>query len=700
MTDEEFLAIVREEMAEYADLNVMDRGDQFAVWFIEKILAEQRDDAVELFHIGGSGDNKIDIGVIDPQSRDVVVIGQCKFSDNPLATTFGIDLPEDVLNAVERIQSMPSAGSSRRREFVKRYNEKPSDISTRLLAVGFGSFSSDAIDYAVKHDVELFDYKKIKQRYLYNEVIELPSEPEILKLETPERTSPRKIERYRARQWIFLGLARDIFRAVDEYKDGLFVENLRYRLPASTKSPISANIQETILTDPGALAIFNNGLTVVAKRVVEEKNHLILHSPQIVNGCQTSWAIYDAFKTLEGLGKDPATIETELLIKLIETSDESLVGEITERTNNQNPISPRDLKAKDEVQAEIAGEFELMRPRISYSFKAGQWEQLAREQRRSRYAVSGARYRRLENMQAAQLYLAVLGLPWASKQNKGKIFSEASYYRVVFGVNVPPSDRFAAEDIFQDIVMPLDPSATGFCRDVLFAFEISQLADSLKRIYSKKLRMYVEPIKKDESLARDNLHDDFEFYKFWHYLLVAAVNYVILKWADFGNYGVETLRTRLVGTNVDLFFGPPSRLDSKFNPDLEKRFALILDQENPSADFFLFSIWAKAIADKVAELARDYRSGQVRFKWQSFIDQRSETFKDLKRWIDLIFSRGTISAAQIFPVQVSDADSMLKHGANPGTKAAPARSKKGSKNVTAAKALKRKPVGKTLRRRK
>jgi hypothetical protein len=102
-------------------------------------------------------------------------------------------------------------------------------------------------------------------------------------------------------------------------------------------------------------------------------NKYKLYNLQIVNGCQTSNAIYNAVKNKERVAELIAKKETvnltkkeleelntkqkiqfnnqtSLLVKIIETKDEDFIYRITETTNSQTPIKAFSLKANDDIQ--------------------------------------------------------------------------------------------------------------------------------------------------------------------------------------------------------------------------------------------------------------------------------------------------------------------------------------------------------------
>lgn len=123
--------------------------------------------------------------------------------------------------------------------------------------------------------------------------------------------------------------------------DHLFSQNIRGflgRVKANKK------IEETLLSDEAAYFPFlNNGITMVAQKVVIPgmpqlgQFPIQTTNPIIVNGLQTTHVIYRMYKTrperLEGV---------EVMIRLYDTQDQSLVERITEATNTQSAINFRD----------------------------------------------------------------------------------------------------------------------------------------------------------------------------------------------------------------------------------------------------------------------------------------------------------------------------------------------------------------------
>jgi hypothetical protein len=167
---------------------------------------------------------------------------------------------------------------------------------------------------------------------------------------------------------------KEIAELVRKHQSSIFEANIRdyYK-----RSGLNSKITETSSSDEEAKFFwsFNNGLTMTCNKVDELPNDKYkLYNLQIVNGCQTSNAIYQAVKNKERVdelnlkkakGEELTKKETEeltskenlqfndqttILVKIIETKSDDLVYKITETTNSQTPIKAFSLKANDDIQ--------------------------------------------------------------------------------------------------------------------------------------------------------------------------------------------------------------------------------------------------------------------------------------------------------------------------------------------------------------
>lgn len=167
---------------------------------------------------------------------------------------------------------------------------------------------------------------------------------------------------------------QDIAELVRKHQSAIFEANIRdYFKRSDLNSKIILTSSDE--NESKFFWSYNNGLTMTCSKVEEMPNNKYkLHNLQIVNGCQTSNAIYLALKNKERVSELNEKVikgielskkeneelskkinlqfkdNTSLLVKIIETKNEDFIYRITETTNSQTPIKAFSLKANDDIQ--------------------------------------------------------------------------------------------------------------------------------------------------------------------------------------------------------------------------------------------------------------------------------------------------------------------------------------------------------------
>ena len=91
--------------------------------------------------------------------------------------------------------------------------------------------------------------------------------------------------------------------------------------------------------------MFNNGVTVICKKLTSFRNKFTLTDYQIVNGCQTSHVLFN--------NRNAITEGLQIPIKLIETEDDETVNQIIKATNRQTQVSDEQLIALNEFHRKL-----------------------------------------------------------------------------------------------------------------------------------------------------------------------------------------------------------------------------------------------------------------------------------------------------------------------------------------------------------
>jgi hypothetical protein len=194
----------------------------------------------------------------------------------------------------------------------------------------------------------------------------------------------------------------------------LFEENVRVYL--GEQNEINRRIFDTAVSDEAGLFwYFNNGITIVCERFSYQpgfKNApLKLLNPQVVNGGQTSHALFQASKaSFDSLQR------VRLLVRIIETQDKSLYAKVAEATNSQTPIRSRDLRSNDPVLI-----------RLEAALLTHGWYL---DRKRDHHAEVPEN-KRIDALKLGQMWLAyVRGEPDKAKTASDRIFGE--YFPLVF----------------------------------------------------------------------------------------------------------------------------------------------------------------------------------------------------------------------------------------------------------------------------
>ena len=107
----------------------------------------------------------------------------------------------------------------------------------------------------------------------------------------------------------------------------------------------------TTLSNPGGDDFWwlNNGVTIIASDAAVKAGALQIENPMIVNGLQTSYELFQHFKTAGGDKKDVRTI----MVKVIVNSKDETSDRIINATNSQTKIDAINLHATETVQRTI-----------------------------------------------------------------------------------------------------------------------------------------------------------------------------------------------------------------------------------------------------------------------------------------------------------------------------------------------------------
>lgn len=152
----------------------------------------------------------------------------------------------------------------------------------------------------------------------------------------------------------------------------VFEDNIRGFL-GTEDNPVNEAMIKTLENKKFELfSILNNGVTIVAEKIIGPGANITITNYQIVNGCQTSNVLFMC-KDFEGINK------VMIPVKLIGTSDPDIRVNVTRSTNNQTKVSIEQLESLTDFQKELETYY------IAYFKKNVTEDNLFYERRKNQY---------------------------------------------------------------------------------------------------------------------------------------------------------------------------------------------------------------------------------------------------------------------------------------------------------------------------
>jgi hypothetical protein len=163
--------------------------------------------------------------------------------------------------------------------------------------------------------------------------------------------------------------AQDIAAWWINYHRRLFGENIRSFIGSNE---VNDSIQKTLNEQPEHFWYFNNGITLLSKKITKaavggsDKSIGVFHceGASIVNGAQTVGNIGEVHIKGKDVGK------AKVLVRLIslEGTPEKFSQQITKATNTQNRIEKRDFVTQDIQQERLSLELKLLDNSVNYHY--------------------------------------------------------------------------------------------------------------------------------------------------------------------------------------------------------------------------------------------------------------------------------------------------------------------------------------------
>lgn len=144
----------------------------------------------------------------------------------------------------------------------------------------------------------------------------------------------------------------------------LFRENVRYTLG---NTPVNKSIRQALAakSEHTNFILGHNGLIILCSSADNaESGQLTIKNYSVVNGAQSLTSFYN--------DKSKLSDDLRVLVRVVEVQDEALARAITENSNNQNAIKPRDLRSNHAIQLRLQKEMTQAPGNYFFEIKRGE----------------------------------------------------------------------------------------------------------------------------------------------------------------------------------------------------------------------------------------------------------------------------------------------------------------------------------------
>ena len=360
------------------------KGRRFIAEMERHLVDVTIDDAARVWHPDGPADGGIDLAymsaasdIVDDDDPDAEVNGdvwhlvQSKYGSADSSTllneswkvldtlTQGREtLNEDARNLVDTLNVFMDNASENDKIVLSFWSKEPcGDLHRRAM----DDIKDAAKSRLASRTRAYFDIEWLSLRDAYDHVRSL-SDPSLRVSISGSFMTPESDPGF------YVGVVPllNMYKFLEQYEsetrnlDKIYSKNVRQFLRLTNK--VNKGIAETLVHNPEMFGLYNNGITVVAERVIDQgPTEKELVDPYIVNGCQTTKTIWETFnKVLRAGGSSESDANKRqremwgnglLIIKVVDAtqisdainSNEALIDRITRFTNNQTAVRAEDF---------------------------------------------------------------------------------------------------------------------------------------------------------------------------------------------------------------------------------------------------------------------------------------------------------------------------------------------------------------------
>ena len=348
---EGFAENIRVSIREYAESgqNEIEKGHNFLQWVLTRVFEATEDDATDAI-IDGPNDLGIDAYLPVDFSEDKIYLFQSKYG-----TSHSIEAITKLKEDVRRLQSKD----------ISKMRPELAHLVTQILEK---NLKIECV-YVTDQKVENEDYDSIE---IYDIDVIIQKLWDRIKKPAVGKKATIRLECKLGYQDTLLGILklRELTNFVTKNKDYVFESNIRQWM--QFKTTVNKGLRETLQELPHKFFYYNNGITIVVSDFEElDDGSIMLYSPQIVNGAQTSNSVLDHAKRTHNL-------EGSITVTIIKAVDELDQNNITKYRNSQNAVRGKDLVSLMDFHKSIKSQMENLH--YFYEIQAGSFDSKTKSQ--------------------------------------------------------------------------------------------------------------------------------------------------------------------------------------------------------------------------------------------------------------------------------------------------------------------------------
>lgn len=344
----------------------------FLIWFLKNIFCLGEQESVDSV-CDGPRDKGID-GIWIDEDEEEIYIFQSEFSpnddrnsgDTKIREFSGINTwftSETQVNLL--LVGLINLELKQRLTLLKISDKIARGYTVNYVYVTNKIFDQNANEYLSTTTIDAFDNNAIFDKYTYMVETDVANTPKTLSL-----TNSTAIQYNSAIDNSSIVLAIPVYELLklDGIQDHtLFSRNVRlWTGKTRVNKELAATIKDQ--SEHNKFFLYHNGISITCSNFIFKptENTIQIFGYQVINGCQSLVSFYQNRTNLSD--------NMLVLSKIIKVEPQStLIQKITKNANNQNAISPKDLKSNDRVQISLQRKFsEVFRNTVLYMIKRGE----------------------------------------------------------------------------------------------------------------------------------------------------------------------------------------------------------------------------------------------------------------------------------------------------------------------------------------